>query len=322
MKGGRQALVRSFMGVSVSICWYVAQTGKCHPDLHSLHSLLRWTKKKPPWFSQEQKPYGKEEQPSLRIFLSLLEKGAMVIKHVWENSRDRGAGLSQPGLPEEFFCCLIHCLTFDCSMAKSGFSPPRFLECRVYVLFIVWHPQSLARIIRTVTMTMVMLMSGFSLRTDLNQYLGSCFRMFSTTLICLFTISLPEADFHDLGDLASLAHSCNPNTPHSVWHLVGARQIRAVCLVSKFLWRLCNPRDRSFGISGPILVHACFFHSCITHWLQAIPLHPVYHGTETESSRNHWATWHHLRTLQVCGFRLPVVQGGYQEPRQLLCSIL
>lgn len=85
--------MRSFMGVSVYICWYVTQTGKCHPDLHSLYSSLRWTKKKPTWFSREQQPYVKE-QPSLRIFLSVFQKGAMVIKHVWENSRDRGPGLS------------------------------------------------------------------------------------------------------------------------------------------------------------------------------------------------------------------------------------
>lgn len=61
----------------------------------------------------------------------------MVIKHVWGKSRDRGLAYPNPGYQwNSFVSYLIYCLTFDCSMAKSEFSPFRFLECRVYVLVI------------------------------------------------------------------------------------------------------------------------------------------------------------------------------------------
>lgn len=188
-------------------------------------------------------------------------------------------------------------------------------------LCLVYHltPTELARMMRTMTMTMVMMMSGFTLRTDWTQYLESCFRMFSTILICLFIICLLECDFHDLSDLAHLAHSCNPNTQHGIWPIVGVQQICAVCLVSKFLWSMCNPTERSSGISSPILVHTCFFHSRIMRWLQAIPLYPVYHGDETESGRNHRAVWHHLKTLRVCGFRL--LSGAMRLPRTQVFSV-
>lgn len=45
-------------------------------------------------------------------------------------------------------------------MANSEFLPPRFLECKVNVLFIFWHPQCLAQIIVTMkigTMRMMMI---------------------------------------------------------------------------------------------------------------------------------------------------------------------
>lgn len=48
-------------------------------------------------------------------------------------------------------------------------------------------------------------------------------------------------------------------------------------------------------------------------WLQAIALYPVYHGDETKSGKNHTAVLHHLRVLQVCGFRL--FRGAVKSPR-------
>lgn len=86
------------------------QAGKCHPDMHVLYFSLHWRKKKPAWFSWEQQLSVKEEQQSFRIFLSFLEKGIMVIKHVWEKSRDRRPSLPHPWLPEEFFCFLPNSL--------------------------------------------------------------------------------------------------------------------------------------------------------------------------------------------------------------------